>query len=174
MSKSYGNYVGIDESPDVIFGKLMSISDDLMLKYYELLSDISVDEYRKLKDDIINGTVHPRDAKVNFAKEIVRRFHGIKDAEEAHDNFDKVFRNKEIPDDIDVLKIERKEIEKWMPKLLVNLGMVSSTTEGKRMIAQGGVSVNGEKMTNEHTPIENVDEFIVKVGKRKFKKIILI
>ena len=174
MSKSYGNYVGIDESPDVIFGKLMSISDDLMLKYYELLSDISVDEYRKLKDDIINGTVHPRDAKVNFAKEIVRRFHGIKDAEEAHDNFDKVFRNKEIPDDIDVLKIERKEIEKWMPKLLVNLGMVSSTTEGKRMIAQGGVSVNGKKMTNEHTPIENVDEFIVKVGKRKFKKIILI
>lgn len=174
MSKSYGNYVGIDERPDVIFGKLMSISDDLMLKYYELLSDISVDEFRKLRDGIVDGSIHPRDAKVNFAKEIVRRFHGVEAAEEAHDNFEKVFRNKEVPDDIEVVKIDRKEIEKWMPKLLVNLGMVSSTTEGKRMIAQGGVSINGEKMTDEQTPFENVDELIVKVGKRKFKKIVFI
>jgi len=172
MSKSYGNYVGIDEPPDVIFGKLMSISDDLMLKYYELLSDISVDQFRQLRDGIIDGSVHPRDAKVNFAKEIVGRFHGVEAAKEAHDNFEKVFRNKEIPDDIEVVEIDRNEIEKWMPKLLVNLGMVSSTTEGKRIIAQGGVSINGEKMTDEKTPFEHADELIVKVGKRKFKKIV--
>ena len=173
MSKSYGNYVGIDEPPDVIFGKLMSISDDLMLKYYELLSDISVDEYRNLVDGIKNGAVHPRDAKVGFAKEIVKRFHGDKAADEAHENFDKVFRNKEIPDDIEVVRININDIEKWLPKLLVNVGMVSSTTEGKRMIAQGGVSVNGVKISDENISFEKPETLIIKVGKRKFKKIVL-
>ncbi len=173
MSKSYGNYVGIDEPPDIIFGKLMSISDDLMLKYYELLSDISVDEFKILKKGISEGSVHPRDAKVNFAKEIVKRFHGFRAAQDAHENFDKVFRNKEIPDDIEVVNIDSGEIEKWLPKLLFNLGMVSSTTEGKRMISQGGVSINGNRISDENMPPEKVDELVIKVGKRKFKKIVL-
>ena len=171
MSKSYGNYVGIDEPPGTMFGKLMSISDDLMLKYYELLSDISVDEFKALKDGIAHGSVHPRDAKVNFAKEIVKRFHGERASAEAHVNFDKMFRNKEIPDDIEAVRIKKEEIEKWLPKLLVNLGMVSSTNEGKRMIAQGGVAINGNKIANEALVFEGVDELIIKVGKRKFKKI---
>ena len=173
MSKSYGNYVGIDEPPDTMFGKLMSISDDLMLKYYELLSDISVDEFKVLKDGITHGSVHPRDAKVNFAKEIVKRFHGAHAAAAAHENFDKMFRNKEIPDDIEVVRIKKEEIEKWLPKLLVNLGMVPSTTEGKRMISQGGVAINGNKIADETLVPEDVDELIIKVGKRKFKKIVL-
>jgi len=173
MSKSYGNYVGIDESPDIMFGKLMSISDDLMLKYYELLSDITVDEFKTLKKGIGEGSVHPRDAKVNFAKEIVKRFHGFQAAAEAHENFDKVFRNKEVPDDIEVVRIKREEIEKWLPKMLLNMGMVSSTTEGKRMINQGGVAINGNKVIGEETFFEGSDEFIIKVGKRRFKKIIL-
>ena len=172
MSKSYGNYVGIDEPPGTMFGKLMSISDDLMLKYYELLSDISVDEFKVLKDGIAHGSVHPRDAKVNFAKEIVKRFHGERASAEAHVNFDKMFRNKEIPDDIETVRIKKEEIEKWLPKLLVNLGMVSSTNEGKRMIAQGGVAINGNKIANEALVFEGVDELIIKVGKRKFKKIL--
>ncbi len=172
MSKSYGNYVGIDEPPGTMFGKLMSISDDLMLKYYELLSDISVDEFKALKDGIAHGSVHPRDAKVNFAKEIVKRFHGERASAEAHVNFDKMFRNKEIPDDIEAVRIKKEEIEKWLPKLLVNLGMVSSTNEGKRMIAQGGVAINGNKIANEALVFEGVDELIIKVGKRKFKKIL--
>jgi tyrosyl-tRNA synthetase len=173
MSKSYGNYVGIDESPDIMFGKLMSISDDLMLKYYELLSDITVDEFKTLKKGIGEGSVHPRDAKVGFAKEIVKRFHGFQAAAEAHENFDKVFRNKEVPDDIEVVRIKREEIEKWLPKMLLNMGMVSSTTEGKRMINQGGVTINGNKVVGEETFFEGSDEFIIKVGKRRFKKIIL-
>lgn len=171
MSKSYGNYVGIDEPPDVIFGKLMSISDELMLKYYELLSDITVEEFKVLRNGIVHGSVHPRDAKVNFAKEIVKRFHGAQAATEAHDNFDKVFRNKEIPEDIEVVNLKKEEVVRWLPKLLLNMGMVPSTTEGKRMINQGGVSINGEKVITEEIPPG--DELVIKVGKRKFKKLVI-
>jgi len=171
MSKSYGNYVGIDELPDVMFGKLMSISDELMLKYYELLSDITIEELNSLKEGIKNGTVHPKDAKVRFAKEIIARFHSKEAAEAAHINFEKVFKEKEIPQDIETILIKKDEIERWLPKLLLNAGMVSSTSEGKRMINQGAVMINGEKVKSEDTPIS--DELVIKVGKRKFKKIIL-
>ncbi|MCX8109996.1 MAG: tyrosine--tRNA ligase [Syntrophorhabdaceae bacterium] len=170
MSKSYGNYVGIDEPPDVIFGKLMSISDELMLKYYELLSDITIDELKTLKEGIKDGTIHPRDAKVRFAKEIITRFHSKEAADEAHLNFEKVFKEKEIPEDIETVEIKKIELERWLPKLLLNLGMVSSTSEGKRMIGQGAVIINGEKVKSEDTPISN--ELIIKVGKRRFKKIL--
>lgn len=171
MSKSYGNYVGIDEPPDAIFGKLMSISDDLMLKYYELLSDISIEEFKSLKEGIKTGTIHPKEAKIRFAKEIITRFHSKEAAEVAHINFDKVFKEKEIPEDIETVEIKRDDIERWLPKLLFNLGMVSSTSEGKRMINQGAVVINGEKMKSEDTPVN--DELVIRVGKRKFKKIIV-
>jgi len=173
MSKSYGNYVGIDEPPYVMFGKLMSISDELMLKYYELLSDISLEQLNILKERIRNGSTHPRDAKVNFAKEIITRFHSKEAAEEAHENFDKIFRDKEVPEDIETEKRRKSEIGSWLPKLLANLGMVSSTSEGKRMIQQGGVHINGVKVNSEEILLEGIDELIIKVGKRKFKKIVL-
>jgi len=171
MSKSYGNYVGIDEPPEVMFGKLMSISDELMLKYYELLSDITIDELKHLKEGILSGKLHPRDVKVNFAKEMVERFHGEHAALSAHEAFEKVFKNREIPEDIEVVNLKKEEVEKWLPKLLLNMGMVPSTTEGKRMINQGGVSINGEKVTTEEIPPG--DELVIKVGKRKFKKLVI-
>ena len=170
MSKSYGNYVGINESPDIMFGKLMSISDELMLKYYELLSDITIDELRALKEGIKAGRIHPRDAKVRFAKEIITRFHGGEEAEAAHGAFERLFREKEIPDNIEIVEMKKEEVDKWLPKLLMNIGLVSSTTEGKRMIAQGGVSINSSKVITEETPL-NDKEFVIKVGKRRFKKI---
>lgn len=173
MSKSYGNYVGIDEPPDVMFGKLMSISDELMLKYYELLSDISLEELNALKEGIRKGTVHPRDAKVNFAKEIITRFHSRQAAETAHQNFERMFRDKEVPDDIEVVTVKRSEVEPWLPKLLASLGMVPSTSEGKRMIQQGGVHINGAKVTSEEIAFDAMNEFVIKVGKRKFKKVVL-
>lgn len=173
MSKSYGNYVGIDEPPDTMFGKLMSISDELMVKYYELLSDISLDELNALKKGIENGTIHPRDAKVNFAKEIITRFHDRDAAEAAHQNFEKMFRDREVPDDIEVVTMKRSDMDKWLPKLLVAIGMVSSTSEGKRMIQQGGVSINGVKALSDEISVEGLHDLVIKVGKRKFKKIIL-
>ena len=172
MSKSYGNYVGIDEPPDVMFGKLMSISDELMLKYYELLSDISIEQLNSLKEGIINGTVHPRDAKVNFAKEMITRFHSKEAAEAAHENFNKMFRDKEVPEDIDMVTMKKSEIGTWLPKLLAAIGIVTSTSEGKRMIQQGGVHINGVKATSDEIAIEGVRELVIKVGKRKFKKVV--
>ncbi|MBP1746393.1 MAG: tyrS [Deltaproteobacteria bacterium] len=172
MSKSYGNYVGIDEPPDVMFGKLMSISDELMLKYYELLSDISIEQLNSLKEGIKNGTVHPRDAKVNFAKEMITRFHSKEAAEAAHENFNKMFRDKEVPEDIDMVTMKKSEIGTWLPKLLAAIGIVTSTSEGKRMIQQGGVHINGVKATSDEIAIEGVRELVIKVGKRKFKKVV--
>ena len=173
MSKSYGNYVGIDEPPDVMFGKLMSISDDLMLKYYELLSDISIEQLNSLKERIQSGAAHPRDAKVNFAKEMIARFHNREAADAAHQNFDKMFRDKEVPEDIEVVTMKKSEIGTWLPKLLATIGMVTSTSEGKRMIQQGGVHINGTKVTSDEMSFDDASELIIKVGKRKFKKVIL-
>jgi len=172
MSKSYGNYVGIDEPPDVMFGKLMSISDELMLKYYELLSDISLKQLDSLKEGIKKGTTHPRDSKVNFAKEMIIRFHNKEAAEAAHENFDKMFRDKEVPEDIDVVTMKKSEIGTWLPKLLAAIDMVASTSEGRRMIQQGGVHINGAKVTSDEITFEGVRELVIKVGKRKFKKVV--
>ncbi|HOW56129.1 MAG TPA: tyrosine--tRNA ligase [Syntrophorhabdaceae bacterium] len=171
MSKSYGNYVGIDETPDDMFGKLMSISDELMLKYYELLSDITLEELKVLKGRISDGTLHPKQAKVDFAKEIITRFHSNGAARAAHENFEKMFRDKEVPDDIETMTMDRQEAGDWLPKFLVNTGLVPSTSEGKRMIKQGGVTINGNKVGSEEIP--GGDELVIKVGKRKFKKVIL-
>ena len=172
MSKSYGNYVGIDEPPDVMFGKLMSISDELMIKYYELLSDITIEQLNSLKEGIQNGTAHPRDAKVSFAKEMITRFHSKEAADGAHENFDKMFRDKEVPEDIEVVTMKKSEIGAWLPKLLAMIGMVTSTSEGKRMIQQGGVHINGAKVTTDEMSFDGLSELVIKVGKRKFKKVV--
>ncbi|MBP1735677.1 MAG: tyrS [Deltaproteobacteria bacterium] len=172
MSKSYGNYVGIDEPPDVMFGKLMSISDELMIKYYELLSDITIEQLNSLKEGIQNGTAHPRDAKVSFAKEMITRFHSKEAADGAHENFDKMFRDKEVPEDIEVVTMKKSEIGAWLPKLLATIGMVTSTSEGKRMIQQGGVHINGAKVTTDEMSFDGLSELVIKVGKRKYKKVV--
>jgi len=171
MSKSYGNYVGIDEPPDDMFGKLMSISDDLMIKYYELLSDIPLEALTALKTGLANGTVHPKQAKIDFAKEIITRFHDANAARTAHENFEKMFRDKEIPDDIETVVMNRYDAGIWLPKLMVNMGLVPSTSEGKRMIKQGAVTINSEKIFSEDLPAGQ--ELVIKVGKRKFKRLVL-
>ena len=175
MSKSYGNYVGIDEPPDVMFGKLMSISDELMIKYYELLSDITLEELNTLKEGIKLGTTHPKEAKVNLAKEIIARFHSAEDANAAHENFEKMFRDKEVPEEIETVTVTRPKSPVSLPHFLRDIGAVSSTAEGKRMIQQGGVSYADAgkfvKIAGESFPLTDaVKEIIFKVGKRTFKK----
>ncbi len=173
MSKSYGNYVGIDEPADTIFGKIMSISDELMVKYYELLSDITLDGLNNLKSGLADGTVHPREAKVRFAIEMIARFHSEEAGKEAHENFERLFREKEIPDNIETVTMTRSDLPSWLPKLLASTGMVSSTSEGKRMIQQGGVMINGVKVSDENFSAGGQGELVIKVGKRKFKKVLI-
>lgn len=176
MSKSYGNYVGIDEAPDVIFAKLMSISDELMLRYYELLSDISLDELNELKDGITKGAVHPMDAKMRFAHEIVARFHDRSAAMRAENEWKKVHRGGEMPADIETVRCKRPAApDVWLPGLLKEIGMVASTSEGKRMIEQGGVYL-AEDGSLVKAPGETVSfkgtEVTFKVGKKKFKTVV--
>jgi tyrosyl-tRNA synthetase len=170
MSKSLGNYIGITEPPKDIFGKIMSISDDLMIDYYELLSAISTDDLAKLKKDISENKLNPKVAKERLAIEVVSRFWGEDKAKGALEEFERVFSDKKIPTDIP--KIDMEPGEKWLPKLITDLGLTSSTSEAKRMISQGAVTIDGKKVDGENYTLKDKSEYILKVGKRKFSKIV--
>ena len=172
MSKSLGNYIGISEAPDSIFGKIMSVSDTLMFRYYELLSDLPMTEVTQLKTDIAAGRLHPKAAKVQLAKEMVARFHTPAAADEAERNFEQVFARHELPDEIEEVRLSVAEAEIWVPKLLLDAGMVKSTSDGRRMIQQQAVTINGEKVSDSNATIPAKGELLLKVGKRKFCKVI--
>lgn len=169
MSKSLGNYVGITEPPKEIFGKLMSISDDLMLKYYELLSELSLEDLEKLKEDIKSGKKHPLEAKKELAMEMVRRFHSQEDAIKARKEFEEVFSKHGLPEEMPEYLLKE---EKNLVDILYEASIVSSKSEGKRMIQQKAVEINGEKILDINFKVSPDGEKVVKVGKRKFLKII--
>jgi tyrosyl-tRNA synthetase len=163
MSKSLGNYIGITDSPKEMFGKIMSTSDELMLRYYELLGHISIKKLDSLKEGIKNGSVHPMEAKTNLALEIVERYYDNNTAAKAKEEFEKIFKNKGLPDEVPTLT-ENKKV--WLPKIIHLAGFAKSANEGLRLIKQGAVSVNGKKWSDPNKEIP--DEFLLKVGKRKF------
>ncbi len=165
MSKSLGNYVGISESPKDMFGKLMSISDELMFRYYTLLSDMSLKDIEKMKQDIETGDFHPMTAKKNLAKEIVSRYHGTKAGVEAEEEFVRVFSNKNVPTDIQEYKIQGCFLD-----IILALNFASSKSEARRLAEQGGIHFENEKVYDLTTAPEH--EGILKVGKRKFAKLI--
>ena len=170
MSKSLGNYVGIDEAPEEMFGKIMSISDELMWRWFDLLSFKSSKEIQLLKAEQADG-MNPRDIKISLAKEIIARFHDDQAADEAEKNFINQFQKKNIPDNIEELDLNWKEDSMLLPNLLKEAGMTESTSEAMRMIKQGGVRIDEEKITDpKHTILKN-SVAIYQVGKRKFKKI---
>ena len=165
MSKSLGNYVGISESPKDMFGKLMSISDELMFRYYTLLSDMSLKDIEKMKQDIETGDFHPMTAKKNLAKEIISRYHGTKAGVEAEEEFVRVFSNKNVPTDIQEYKIQGCFLD-----IILALNFASSKSEARRLAEQGGIHFENEKVYDLTTAPEH--EGILKVGKRKFAKLI--
>jgi tyrosyl-tRNA synthetase len=170
MSKSLGNYVGITDAPGDMFGKLMSISDDLMFRYFELLSSLSMDEIRELKEGIACGQMHPKDVKVRLAMELVARFHGEQEAVNARDSFESQFGRGEIPDDIPEY-VFKEGGKLFIPRALKEAGLVKSTGEARRLVKQGAVSIDGVKVTADE--IDMPDEgVILKIGKRRFLKII--
>ena len=174
MSKSLGNYIGISEAPKEIFGKIMSVTDDLMIRYYELLSHISIDEFNAMKEGIKNGSVHPMEAKKSLASEIVERYHGSESAVKAREEFENIFKNKGLPDDIPVFTLDEGSEEVWLPQLMKNSEHinVSSTGEAMRLMKQGGVSVDGEQWTDPNKKLSVKKECILKVGKKSFLKIV--
>lgn len=171
MSKSLGNYIGISESADDIFGKVLSVSDNLMFRFYELLSDLSLDEIAALKKDTEQGSVHPKAVKVRLAKELVTRFHDQDAADAAEKNFEQIFKKHELPDDIAEKEIAVEGDSIWLPKLLLEAELVKSTSDGRRMVKQNAVSVGGEKVTDVNAEIPASGEVLLKVGKRRFCKV---
>jgi tyrosyl-tRNA synthetase len=172
MSKSYDNYVGIAEEPKEMFGKLMSISDDLMWKYYELLTDIPLDELASLKQGIENGTLHPMDIKKRLAEEIISFYHDTDAAGNARKEFEQVFSNRELPSDIPEYTLQDKTAgDLDVISLICDAGLVPSKSEARRMIQQGGVSIDNAKISSFSIPMPEQEQFVVKVGKRKFLKV---
>ncbi|WP_322905253.1 tyrosine--tRNA ligase [Paenibacillus campi] len=174
MSKSLGNYIGIDEQPNEIYGKAMSIPDELMAKYYELATDINNDELEVLKKGLVDGTVHPRDAKMNLAYTFVRMYHGVEAAEAAKNHFVTVFQQRALPDDIQEFVLEPSQLEDGrigVVELVSLLGFAASKSEARRSIQQGALKVNEQKLDDVNAAIEPKDGDIVQVGKRKFAKL---
>jgi tyrosyl-tRNA synthetase len=171
MSKSLGNYIGITDTPSDMFGKIMSISDVLMWRYYDLLSSLSIEQIAAQKQRVEQGT-NPRDIKIELAKELIARFHSEADAQAAHDDFIQRFQKKALPDEIPELTVNIDEESILIANLLKEAGLVASTSEAMRMIKQGAVKLNGEdKITDTKLEIVKGTTAIYQVGKRKFANI---
>ena len=173
MSKSLGNYIGIYEEPEQMYGKVMSIPDELMIKYYELTTDIHPDEVDKIKASLEDGTYHPRDAKMRLAREITALYHDEEAAQKAEKQFKAVFQKGGTPEDIPSFKVPEDIISEEgidMARLMVEAKLAPSTSQARRLINQGAVRVNGERI-NEIRISSLKDQDIVQAGKRKFIKI---
>ena len=158
MSKSYGNYIGINEEPKDIFGKIMSINDDLMMKYFEILTDCDLSEVQKM---------HPKEAKLKLGYEIVAQFHDSKVAQKAQQDFEKTFSQGQNPEDIPEFSLAKKSLS--LVEILIETGMVNSKRDFQRLITQGSISFEGDKISD---PNWNPQKGVLKIGKRRFLKII--
>ena len=172
MSKSLDNYIAIDEEPDEMFGKIMSISDELMWRWFELLSFIPEEDIAKLKDEMKKGK-NPRDIKFILAEELVDRFHKEGEGKKSKEIFLNRFQKGNIPDEIESVKVDIKNDSILLVNLLKDTNMISSISEGNRLITQGGIKINSEKVEDPKLEVSKGSEGIYQVGKRKFLKIIL-
>lgn len=171
MSKSYGNYIGITESADEIYGKVMSIPDEIMFSYYELLTDVPLNEIEDFKRGVKDGTVHPKDVKSRLASILVETHHSRDAAIKASRNFEKVFKAKEIPEEIKEHAISKRDLKEnkiWIAKLLTLTGLASSKSEARRLILQGGLKIDGRRFSDAEAEILISDGMVLQVGKRNF------
>ena len=170
MSKSLGNSIGVFDAPNDMFGKILSISDDLMWRYYELLSQVSAEELETMKKQAASGTLNPKNAKMNLAKEIVARYHSPELAETALTEFENVFKKKNLPEDIPVAKAWGDDL-RGICNILKDHKMTDSTSAARRLIQQRSVTVNGEKVSDVNQKLPGNQEYLIKVGKKRFLKI---
>lgn len=176
MSKSLGNYIGINEPPREIYGKTMSLADALMPDYFELVTTLPLTEVREIQEALAKGRMHPRDAKMRLAREIVTQYHGAAAAQAAENEFKKVFQQRELPEEMDEVVLSEAQLEDgdiWLPRLLVYAGLAGGTSEARRFIQQGAVKLNNLKITDPEAraSIAVQEELILQVGKRKFARI---
>lgn len=174
MSKSLGNYVGITESPEEMFGKMMSIPDELMWSYYELVTDRTPQEIAALKNKVTGGALHPMDAKMHLASEVVTGFHGGEAGKKAAENFQRVFRDRQAPAEAPKHKISRGPAKK-LTALLVELNLAPSKSEAERLIKQGGVEIDEERIDDprKEMDLSKPSQFLLRAGKKKFMRIVV-
>ena len=168
MSKSLGNYIGVNDNPNEMFGKTMSIPDQLICRYFELLTRVPLEEIKAMDEGMQKGALNPRDAKVRLAREIITMYHNADEALKAEERFKLVFSQNEIPQDIPQVTIASCEV--WLPKFLADNALTVSTSEGRRSISQGAVRLNGEKIETESILLKG--EMVIQVGKRKFLRVL--
>jgi tyrosyl-tRNA synthetase len=171
MSKSIGNYIGIDESPKEIYGKTMSIPDNMIYRYYELITDVDAAELRKIKADLDGGQVNPRDIKKDLGKTIVRMYHGEAAAAAAEKEFENIFAKKDLPDEIPEAVINDEVMR--IDDLIVFTKTADSKGQARRLVKGGAVSINGEKINDPFQEIKIENGQVLKVGKRKFVRLAL-
>lgn len=169
MSKSLGNYIGIDEEPNEMYGKAMSIPDELMMRYFMLVTDMSIEDQEDLAAKLEANQVHPRDVKMQLARTIVRLYHGEEAAAAAEEHFKTVFQKRALPTDIPEYGMDKPEGETFIPQFCTDAGLTASNGEARRSIKAGAFKINGEKYQEENITLE--EGMIVQVGKRKFLKI---
>lgn len=177
MSKSLRNYIGIDEEPNEIYGKAMSVPDELMLKYFELATDMAGEELKQMDEGLKDGSVHPRDAKMRLSHTLVRMYHGEEAAAAAQDYFVTVFQQRVLPENIEEFQLTAEELEHGsirIVRLLTLLGFAASNGEARRSIQQGAVKINEEKWADPNADYTPLDGDIVQVGKRKFARLKLV
>jgi len=174
MSKSLGNYVGITEPASQMFGKLMSISDDMMWPYFDLVTDHTPEETAAISAKVKSGATHPMDVKMSLAQEIITGFHGAAAAEKAAAEFQRIFRDREAPEEAPVRKLARGEAKR-LTNLLVELGLASSRSEADRLVKQGGVELDGERVSDVKMEVSltSAREFLLRAGKKKFLRIVV-
>ena len=173
MSKSLGNYIGINEPANEQFGKAMSISDDLMFRYYELLTDIPLDEIQRLRTAIAAGKRHPMDAKADLAASIVADYHGRAAADAAREEFNRVVRKRQTPEDVETKKISIAAGPMRLTRLLASLNLAPSNAEAQRLIESGAVHMNDQRITDPKAEISKAGEYFFKVGKRRFLRLLV-
>jgi tyrosyl-tRNA synthetase len=169
MSKSLGNYIGVTDESFDMFGKILSISDELMWRYFELLSSKSLKEIDEIKEGVKNETLHPKKVKESLAMEIVERFHGNGEGQKAKEEFERVFAKKDIPTDMPEFTFEAPI---WICQALVDSKLVESTSQARRDIKANAVSINQEKIDDDKLNLQN-GEYILQKGKKNFAKIVI-
>lgn len=171
MSKSLGNYIGIDEAPNEMYGKAMSIPDALMMRYFMLVTDMSIEEQEELSKRLETGEAHPRDTKMKLAYTIVDLYHGEEAAKSAQAEFVRVFQKGSMPTDIPEFEVEQPTQAVWLPQFLSDAGLVSSNSEARRSMKQGAVKINGDKFAGVDDKLILEEGMIVQVGKRRYVKV---
>lgn len=169
MSKSLGNYVGITDPPGEMYGKIMSLPDELMIRYFELVTAVPAEEVRSIAEGLADGRLHPRDVKMRLAREIVSTYHSEAAAERAEAEFIRVFRHHDVPEEVPAFRVAPERV--WLPRLMVEAGLAASTSEARRLIQQGGVKVDGVPVADPGVEIVPAEGMVIRAGKRRFVRL---